>query len=333
MTSQNVSETTRGIVARCFRCFKDYALVFAMLLGIGAYFVFHALPGHERYTPLAEQTLGWLQPALIALMLFVTFCKVRMSDLRFCPWHIGALLVQVVGFVLCALAAFYVRNAELQVVMQSGMLCWICPTATAAAVIASRLGAQPASLVSYTILSNTMASLLLPCAISLLHQSTDATQFWSAFSSMLWRVFPLLICPLLSAALLRHFLPAVSRRIEQLRNAAFYIWMVALSLAMVVSTRSFMHTQVSLLCLLGIASLSLFACLFQFYIGKRIGGHHGERICGGQALGQKNTVFMIWAGYTFLTPVTALAGGFYSIWHNVVNNRQLLQAQRLNGKP
>ncbi|MCI6725792.1 MAG: transporter, partial [Bacteroidales bacterium] len=42
-----------------------------------------------------------------------------------------------------------------------------------------------------------------------------------------------------------------------------------------------------------------------------------------QALGQKNTVFAIWMGYTFLTPVSSLAGGFYSIWHNIFNAWQL----------
>ena len=43
----------------------------------------------------------------------------------------------------------------------------------------------------------------------------------------------------------------------------------------------------------------------------------------GQALGQKNTVFAIWFAYTFMTPVTAIAGGFYSVWHNIVNTWQL----------
>ncbi|MBR6287668.1 MAG: transporter, partial [Bacteroidaceae bacterium] len=61
----------------------------------------------------------------------------------------------------------------------------------------------------------------------------------------------------------------------------------------------------------------------QYAIGKVIGSHYGDRISAGQALGQKNTVFAIWMGYTFLSPVTAMAGGFYSIWHNIVNSYQL----------
>lgn len=34
-------------------------------------------------------------------------------------------------------------------------------------------------------------------------------------------------------------------------------------------------------------------------------------------------------GYTFFTPITAVAGGFYSIWHNVINSYQLYQHRKL----
>ena len=40
---------------------------------------------------------------------------------------------------------------------------------------------------------------------------------------------------------------------------------------------------------------------------------------------------IIWLGYTFLSPITATAGGFYSVWHNVVNSWQLYK-YRKSGK-
>ena len=48
----------------------------------------------------------------------------------------------------------------------------------------------------------------------------------------------------------------------------------------------------------------------------------------GKPLGQKNTVFAIWMGYTFMTPVTSVAGGFYSVWHNIYNSYQLYQKRK-----
>ncbi|MCR5570780.1 MAG: transporter, partial [Bacteroidales bacterium] len=55
---------------------------------------------------------------------------------------------------------------------------------------------------------------------------------------------------------------------------------------------------------------------------------YGCRISAGQALGQKNTVFEIWMGYTFMDPVTSVAGGFYSIWHNCFNTWQLYRRRK-----
>ena len=42
-----------------------------------------------------------------------------------------------------------------------------------------------------------------------------------------------------------------------------------------------------------IAVAGLLACVLQFFLGKNIGGYYKERISGGQALGQKNTVLAI----------------------------------------
>ena len=66
--------------------------------------------------------------------------------------------------------------------------------------------------------------------------------------------------------------------------------------------------------------------------GKKIGRRYDDSISSGQALGQKNTVFAIWMGYTFFTPVTAVAAGFYSVWHNVVNSYQLYLQRKSEGE-
>ena len=55
---------------------------------------------------------------------------------------------------------------------------------------------------------------------------------------------------------------------------------------------------------------------------------YDETIAGTQTLGQKNTVFAIWMGATFMNPVTATAGGFYSVWHNLFNSYQMYKARK-----
>lgn len=101
-----------------------------------------------------------------------------------------------------------------------------------------------------------------------------------------------------------------------------------MAIAIAVTVKSIVHSHVSVGYQAGIAAVSLICCVLQFFVGKRIGGHYGDAISSGQALGQKNTVFAIWMGYTFMTPVTSIAGGFYSVWHNIFNSYQLYRKRK-----
>lgn len=53
---------------------------------------------------------------------------------------------------------------------------------------------------------------------------------------------------------------------------------VSLSLAISVSTRSIVHSTVGTLLLFGIAAASLFCCLLQFFLGKRIGAYYDRKV-------------------------------------------------------
>ena len=104
---------------------------------------------------------------------------------------------------------------------------------------------------------------------------------------------------------------------------AFYIWAVSLALAIAVSVKALVHSRASMSVLIGIAAASAVACVVQFAFGHMLGRKYNDAVSATQSCGQKNTVFAIWLGYTFLDPLTALAGGFYSIWHNLYNSWQL----------
>ena len=127
---------------------------------------------------------------------------------------------------------------------------------------------------------------------------------------------------------MRLWLPRVHQRLLQLKDFAFYLWAVCLTLAITSSTHALVHTDASLSVLFGIGLAALITCTAQFALGRRVGLRIGEPIAPAQALGQKNTVFAIWAGYTFFDPVSSIAGGFYSIFHNVWNSYQLSQVGR-----
>mgnify|MGYP003219745592 FL=1 len=202
------------------------------------------------------------------------------------------------------------------------MLCLICPTATAAAVVTGKLGGSAAHLTSYTILINLVTAFLVPLVVPVIHPQ-EGVSFVSSFLMILGKVFPLLLCPFILAVLLRYLSPKLHAFIGKYHGLSFYLWAVALTLAIAVTVKSIVHSDVSIWYQVGLAVISCIACFLQFYVGKKVGSKYDDTISAGQALGQKNTVLAIWMGYTFFTPVTAVAAGFYSVWHNVFNSYQL----------
>ena len=103
------------------------------------------------------------------------------------------------------------------------MVCIICPTATAAAVITSKLGGSAASLTTYTLLGNIGAAIAVPVLFPLIEVNPDVS-FWGAFLVILSKVFPLLICPFLVAWLLNKFFPVVHQKLLGYHELAFYLW-------------------------------------------------------------------------------------------------------------
>ncbi len=304
---------------------RDWTLVISILAGIAAYFIYCAIPLLEPTHALAYKVVAVVQPAMIFAMLFLTFCRVRPSELRLCPWHGWLLLIQGGAFCLLASLLMLMPHSGWRVILEGAMLCMICPTATAAAVITRKLGGDVAHVTTYTILINVLGSLLIPALTPLVHPDADMG-FVTASLLIMREVFPLLLLPLALAILLRWLWPRAQQWIAGKSEWSFYIWAVSLALALTMTTRSFVHSHVGAATQLGLVLVSLVCCLLQFWLGRRIGRRYDDAITAGQALGQKNTVFIIWLGYTFFTPVTAVIGGFYSIWHNIVNTRQLYRA-------
>lgn len=299
-----------------------------MIAGVAAYFI---AANTAALVPLRSQVLdlvAMMQPALIFAMLFLAFSKVDIREIRFCRWYWWLLLVQVGSFLLFSLLSVLLpSSAGSRVLVEAAMLCLICPTATASAVVVRKLGGSAADVTTYTVLVNLSAALAVPLLVPVVHPQEDFT-FAMSFFKIMGRVFPLLLCPFAGAVLVRYLLPSLHRRLCRYFNLSFYLWVVALSLAIAVTTRSIVHTDLSPLYQAGIALVSLICCVAQFHIGRRIGKRYGDTITAGQALGQKNTVLAIWMGYTFFTPITSIAGGFYSVWHNLINSYQLYRHQK-----
>lgn len=344
-------------------------LPIAMLTGASIYLIYHVMPEPVHHAgPFLSRLVSVLQPLLIFSMLFLTFCRIEPKDLKPHRWHWWLLLIQGGSFTLLGGIAVWVMRAmphgghDIVVLIESAMLCLICPTATAAAVVTRKLGGDVAGITTYTVLINLVTAVIVPIVVPLIHPM-DGMDFWTAFCIIVAKIFPLLIMPCLAAWLVRYLAPRLHSRLLTYPDLAFYLWAGALTLAVAVTTKSIVHSTMGVHLLLMMALISLVCCILQFIVGRFVGSRYRPRrlrqsrhgktrqsqplnedgdiasevekrgrrvrtVTAGQSLGQKNTVFAIWMGYTFMTPETAIVGGLYSIWHNLYNAWQLGRAER-----
>lgn len=300
-----------------------------MMTGASAYFLGRSLELPTAVREAVLEGIGYVQPTLIFLMLTLTFCRIRLKDMRLRGWQWWLLAFQASVAALLCLFHQTTEDLPTRVCLQSTMLCFLCPTATAAAVVTAKLGGNVGSLTAYTLLINLTSAVLISAFVPLVNP-TGGLSFWLSFWMIIRKVFPLLIFPLFLALIIRRISPTLLRRLTSIPDLPFYLWLVSLSLAIAVTTRILVHTEASLpVCLLILVG-SLVACIAQFATGRLVGRHYDESVTAGQACGQKNTVLAIWVGYTFLDPLTSVAGGFYTIWHNLFNAWQLYRLNTRN---
>lgn len=326
------------------RIFIDrYALIIAMVMG--------AL-GYKWLTHL-----NWLTSPLIFLMLFFTFCKINPLDLRLRIWHWLVLAAQLV---LTAILFFvFFALSPNTPIAQSLILCILMPTATAAPIIAGKLGGSIQNLTTFSLLSNFATAIIVPALFPIINPSVDIA-FLPAMWQILCRVAPLLLGPFIAAWLLRlgydyyyrrHGMDQRFQLIGIWASMPFYLWIVLLIVLMARITHTLISQEYSWTTIVILCIGSLVACLLQFALGRWIGYHfpansHGidyqdilinpkaanytiqqkSRITAGQAFGQKNTALGIWLAQMYLNPLAAIGPAAYILWQNLLNSFQLWHA-------
>ena len=334
------------------------ALSLAMLVGVVGFPMF--------------RHLTWMLPPLIFLMLFFTFCKINPLDLRLRTWHCMVLATQLIlgigiyygllaigSEVIGRLGDQVIGANDIAIISQGLMLCILMPTATAAPIIAGKLGGSIQNLTSFTLLSNIATAIIVPLFFPVVNPSAGI-EFTTAFWMILKKISPLLLGPFFAAWLLRIGYNIYQRKkgsgkiftlSKKWATMPFYVWVMTLIVLMADLTYTLIHQEYSywtigILCVGSIAT-----CLLQFGLGRWIGLRFpattkGEdyrdvlinpeaanysmeqvsRITAGQAFGQKNTTLAIWMAQAYLVPVASIAPAAYIIWQNLFNSIQLSRA-------
>lgn len=370
---------------------KKWMLPIAITLGAFLFLVlWFVRPLAEHVEPGFSVFAKQIQPILIAIMLFLQFNRVSPHDLRFRKWHFVLLGFQIGIFALLTLLAVMLPDGNGRILVESAMLCFICPTASAAGVVTSKLGGSLSDTVSYVVMINISVALVVPLAIPIVNTASDVP-FMTSFLAICMKIFPLLVLPLIIAWIVRYTMRRLQRWLMRYTEWAFYCWGVALCFAIYLATRALVLSGLSVWIVLLIGVISLVCTLAQFGVGRAAGricassgqvdspraevslrcSEHDvalrdsgsvapsrgseldaslrdsrvvapsrnsgsdtelsaevDTITAGQALGQKNTGFLIWLGYSYMTPVTSVAGGLYSVFQNCINSFELYQKEK-----
>lgn len=301
---------------------KKWTLPVSICVGTVFYLLFSNVellePVGDTVGPVLVDTL----PYGMFLILYVTFCKIQLRDMKPRPWHLWLQIARVAISVALVWLITSVDDEGLKLVLEGAFVCMVCPTAAAAAVVTEKLGGSIASLTIFTIIDNLVTSLIIPVLFPFVEKEAHIP-FVATSLLVLRNVASVLVAPLVLAVLTRKFLPRLNERICRTRNFGFYMWCFNLAVVTGLTVHNILYSSVTGVVLVGLLVLPLVVALVLFSLGKGVGRPYGDNISAGQALGQKNTVVAIWLTVTFLNPLAAVAPGAYVIWQNMVNAWQL----------
>lgn len=258
-------------------------------------------------------------PALISLMLFFTFCRVDVRQMRPSWLHFWLLLFQIVGSVVVYYACLPLGHT----LAQGAMICVLAPIAMAAVVIGGMLGANIATMATYSLICNLVIALFAPM---LLHAYGTGT---CTFAQIMAKIAPLLITPFVAGQLCRHLFHRLTKWICDHSQISFYMWLVSLAIVIGRTTCFILDTEADSGVEIELAAAALVICLVQFGVGRMLGRRYGDTVAGGQSLGQKNTVLAVWLAQQFLDPVSSVAPTAYIVWQNIVNSYQIWRKDRV----
>ncbi len=301
---------------------KEWTLPCAMAAGACVYLLFAEVPFLE---PVGEAVGPWfleILPVLIFMTLYVTFCKIRLHDLRLRSWHVlmQAIRIAMAGALVVAVKS--TADPTLRLALEGAFACIICPTASAAAVVTEKLGGSIASMTVYTLIDNAVTAVLVPLMFPMIELHADL-DFASSFMTILERTALVLVMPFICAMATRRWLPKAAKRIKEHRNLGFYFWAVNLSIVMGLTLHNIFTAGISALSMAALILVPAVVTIVLFGTGKAVGRRFGDSVDGGQALGQKNTGVGIWLVMIYLNPVVAIAPCAYVVWQNTLNSWQL----------
>jgi len=289
------------------RNWQTPALLGAMMIGL-IFPQLHVLSFLVRYAMMA--------------MLFFAYLNLRAENVRLRRAHALLLIAApTMGFAVY----FILRPFSADLALAAFLVC-LTPTATASPVVTGLLGGDPAFPALMVFASSILHPLIISAALPFIGHGKAVT----GIAGIMVPLLSTMLIPLCAALAVRRFSQAATEKLRALGSLSFALWVAALAVVIATAADFIYRSRAPISLIVSIAAVSLVLCIINFTLGRLAGGAD-RRIEGGQAMGQKNTVFTIWVALSFLNPMVALGPTFYIFWHNAWNAVQLHRHAKAGG--
>ena len=141
---------------------KTWLLVFAMSAGGIGFFLLDGLVHEPASRKMIVDGVTGILPYLLFAMLFLEFSKINPTDLFPKRWIIYSFIYQFIGaLAMIAILLWGGLPTWTEGLWGGTLTCLLVPTATAVAVMSSKLGGNAASATTYTVLASLFTAVVV----------------------------------------------------------------------------------------------------------------------------------------------------------------------------
>ncbi len=258
--------------------------------------------------------ISWLIRPLVMLLLFFGFLGLSFER----KLVTKELFYVVAANLLIPIPVYLLTRLLGDDISLAAFLVAATPTGVAVPVVIEFLHKRVGFAAMGVLFTNVVMAVALPLGLPLIAEYDGDIGVYHTVSSIAITVF----IPLLLALGARRSGGRILASALRLKFLSLYTWALAIALACAEARQFVIEYEIPFSTVVNIGWVVLIVCALNFVIGYLLGGKEYIRECG-QVLGQKNTIFSVWIGITFLSPVAAIGPVCYIIFQNIFNCVQI----------
>ena len=158
-----------------WRFFRKFSLPCSLVMGALGYLIFANVPFLVPIGDYCGPRLVSLMPVVLFALLYVTFCKIEIKEMKPKTWHFILQLIRTsLALMMVVLIFEFGSDYSTKLILEGAFICFICPTAAAVAVVTEKLGGSIGSLTTYTVIANIFTMVIIPSLFPMVEKGADA---------------------------------------------------------------------------------------------------------------------------------------------------------------